>query len=72
MRKTAAILAFAVGLAAAIYFLSVLYQNDVLLKSSLDAWDGIDDAPAMHYLISGGIAIVSLIAGLAIYPRGKP
>ena len=69
MRKTAALLALAVALTTSGYFMFLLYQNVVLLKSSIDALNGTDDAPAMHYLVSGGIAIFALILALGIYPK---
>lgn len=69
--KVAAILALGVALVAVSYLCFVLYQNVVLLKGSIDAFDGIDDHSSFQYAVSGGIVIVALIASLALFGATK-
>jgi hypothetical protein len=69
--KSAAILALIVALAATGYLCFVLCQNVILLKSSIDGLNGIDDEPLLRYGISGGIAVVALITSLALFGAAK-
>jgi energy-converting hydrogenase Eha subunit H len=82
--KAAAILALVVTVIAAGYLCYALYENVILLKAtneSLDCTDlriesGTTDCSAsnvaLEYGISGGIAVVSLIASLALFGAAKP
>ena len=81
--KAAATLALIVALIASGYLCFVLYQNVILHKSELAAYASIEhsvatgekndfeDNSAMQYLISGGVAVVALIASLTLFGAAK-
>lgn len=75
--KIAAILALVVALIAAGYLSVVLYQNVIQHKAELAAVESIqhgtdfEDNSTGQYLISGGIAVVALIASLALFGAAK-
>jgi hypothetical protein len=81
--KAAACLALVVAVIAAGYLCYALYENVILLKAaneSLDCADlriesGVTDCSAsnvaLEYGVSGGIAVVGLIASLALFGAAK-
>lgn len=82
--KAAAIVALVSTIAVAAYFFILLYQDVVMHKPELAALDSISvgitgkgtvdnewDNLSEKYLISGGIAVVGLIASLALFGAAK-
>jgi hypothetical protein len=82
--KAAACLALVVAVIAAGYLCYALYENVILLKAANEALDcadlriesGVTDCGAsnvaLEYGVSGGTAVVSLIASLALFGAAKP
>lgn len=82
--KAAAILALIIALGVASYFCVLLYDDVVLHKPELAAFNNVGvevsgkgildhdwDNLTEQYLISGGIAVVALIASLALFGSAK-
>jgi hypothetical protein len=77
--KAAACLALVVAVIAAGYLCYALYENVILLKAANEALDCTEIGSnceksnvGLEYGISGGIAVVSLIASLALFGAAKP